>query len=562
MDAYSMTCTAPTLRHMSRIHQDLRSIHFQRISGLECKSLDPLQSQSQHPVKSPRHDGKSPHIGIIGAGLAGLRCADILAQHGIQVTILEARNRIGGRVLQDKLGNGHTVDVGPNWIHGTKTNPILDIAKETGTALGTWDTGSYVFNEDGKLYDLAEGETYSTMMWDIVQAAFKYSNQHTNDIDPSESLFDFFKTKLTELIPDTTEDWQKKRNIVLRMADLWGAFVGSPVEKQSLKFFWLEECIEGENLYCAGTYTKILKYIAAPALKSAAIQYDTTVAKMHARQHAEDPVRVTLTTGAQLSFDDLVVTCPLGWLQKNPTAFDPPLPAPLTRSINTIGYGCLEKVYIAFPKAFWLNPDPKINNRKMEGFAQWLSPSFALDTNPNRWTIEVVELASLDPKVSHPTLLFYIYGEQSAHIVSTVTSLATQAEKDKFLYAFFAPYYTRLPNYTPSDTDCQPTCSYATTWLADDLAGNGSYANFQVGLEQGDRDIRTMREGWPAAGIWLAGEHTAPFVALGTATGAYWSGESVGRRIAEAHEISSTSSPTTAAAPDTNGQATNEKVLV
>lgn len=37
MDAYSMTCTNPALRHMSRIYQDLRSIHFQSISGLSSK---------------------------------------------------------------------------------------------------------------------------------------------------------------------------------------------------------------------------------------------------------------------------------------------------------------------------------------------------------------------------------------------------------------------------------------------------------------------------------------------------------------------------------------------
>ena len=82
-------------------------------------------------------------------------------------------------------------------------------------------------------------------MWDIVQAAFKHSNKYSAEIDPSESLLDFFKVKLKELIPESTEDWQRTREIVLQMADLWGAFVGSPVERQSLKFFWLEECIEG-----------------------------------------------------------------------------------------------------------------------------------------------------------------------------------------------------------------------------------------------------------------------------------------------------------------------------
>jgi hypothetical protein len=44
-----------------------------------------------------------------------------------------------------------------------------------------------------------------------------------------------------------------------------------------------------------------------------------------------------------------------------------------------------------------------------------------------------------------------------------------------------------------------------------------------------------MREGLPSRGLWFAGEHTAPFVALGTVTGAYWSGESVGQRIAKAY---------------------------
>jgi phytoene dehydrogenase-like protein len=40
----------------------------------------------------------TPHIGIVGAGISGLRCAEVLLNHGFQVTILEARDRIGGRV--------------------------------------------------------------------------------------------------------------------------------------------------------------------------------------------------------------------------------------------------------------------------------------------------------------------------------------------------------------------------------------------------------------------------------------------------------------------------------
>lgn len=451
-------------------------------------------------------------------------------------------------MYQDRLANGHVVDVGPNWIHGTNNNPILDLARETDTAFGSWEASSNVFDEDGQPYSPEEGESYSTMMWDIVQAAFKHSNRNSAEIDPSESLLDFFKAKLRETIPETTEGWSRKRDIVLQMADLWGAFVGSPVERQSLKFFWLEECIEGENLFCIGTYAKILERIAAPALRGANIRLGTVVSKIHARAQPNAPVGVTLAANTEhLDFDELVVTCPLGWLQKHPDAFEPSLPKYLTNAINHISYGCLEKVYISFPRAFWLattggkgssSDDGGASSeiRKMTGFAQWLSPRFAPTTNPSRWTIEVVELASLaNPGgAPHPTLLFYTYGAQSAYDVATLAALKPE-QRDERLYELFAPYYSKLPGFSADNPDCTPSCAYATSWLADELAGGGSYANFQVGLEAGDADIRTMREGWPSAGIWLAGEHTAPFVALGTATGAYWSGESVGSRIADVY---------------------------
>jgi monoamine oxidase len=46
----------------------------------------------------PMEDSTKRHICIVGAGISGLRCADVLLSHGFQVTILEARQRIGGRV--------------------------------------------------------------------------------------------------------------------------------------------------------------------------------------------------------------------------------------------------------------------------------------------------------------------------------------------------------------------------------------------------------------------------------------------------------------------------------
>lgn len=146
---------------------------------------------------------------------------------------------------QVQLPNSHWVDLGPNWIHGTDDNPILDLAKETGTIYGNWDTTSNAFDDSGTQFCQEDAEQYATAMWDIIQEAFKYSNQSCHEIDSQTSLLDFFKTKVVDKIPSTTPDFEKKRSIILQMCEQWGAFVGSAVSTQSLKYFWLEECIEG-----------------------------------------------------------------------------------------------------------------------------------------------------------------------------------------------------------------------------------------------------------------------------------------------------------------------------
>lgn len=185
----------------------------------------------------------------------------MLLRSGFRVTVLEARNRLGGRIFQERLPNGHLIDVGANWIHGTTDNPIMDLVKETKTIVGVWDNRSYVFDEDGKLLPLEEGEKYSTLMWNIIEDAFEYSNKHGAEIDAEKSLLDFFQEQVPKRIPDTEEGFERQRHILLQMAELWGNFVGSPLCRQSLKFFWLEECIEGgktEPSHCHSSHAPAL----------------------------------------------------------------------------------------------------------------------------------------------------------------------------------------------------------------------------------------------------------------------------------------------------------------
>ncbi|KAI9871352.1 MAG: hypothetical protein M1830_002993 [Pleopsidium flavum] len=485
--------------------------------------------------------------------MAGLRCAEVLINHGIKVTILEGRNRTGGRVHQS-THLGHLVDVGPNWIHGTDHNPILDLAAETNTTTHSIGERQSIFDLLGRIMNEKKATEYSELVWGIVADAFKHSNNDSAGIPPDRSLQDFFREKVKEKA--VSEDEQK---ILLQMAQMWGAFVGDPIDKQSLKFFWLEECIEGENLFVASTYKAILDRVAKTARASADIQFSKTVTSIESLSSltdTENPKTLLRTAcGSTQIFDEVVITAPLGWLKRNKSAFVPPLPARISQAIDNISYGRLEKVYITFPSAFW---DEPLSNQKQQtetpkdagtedthhypGFTHFLSPQYAPTTNPKNWNQELVNLAALPSSCAHPTLLFYIYGPCSTHITSLIANL--DPDSPAYLTAlaeFFHPYYSLLPNYTPTDPSCSPKKCLATSWSTDPLAGYGSYSNFQISPPNAkdavelDKDIEALRTGLPERGVWLAGEHTAPFVALGTVTGAWWSGEGVGRRIVSAY---------------------------
>lgn len=77
---------------------------------------------------------------IVGAGLSGLRAASLLTEQGIECKVLEARDRIGGRVLSTPNPNGPDLgkfDLGPTWFWPQHERSIANLVKELN--LGTFD---------------------------------------------------------------------------------------------------------------------------------------------------------------------------------------------------------------------------------------------------------------------------------------------------------------------------------------------------------------------------------------------------------------------------------------
>jgi hypothetical protein len=131
-------------------------------------------------------------------------------------------------------------------------------------------------------------------------------------------------------------------------------------------------------------------------------------------------------------------------------------------------------VYINFSRAFWRGGVGDAEQR-FTGHIQFLAPSYAEDTNPERWTQESIDLSSMPGEVAHATILFYIYGGQSIALAEKLESLPSIEAQQQYLVDFYKPYFSRLPNYEEGSDDCIPITCLATSWVADDLAGNGSY---------------------------------------------------------------------------------------
>jgi monoamine oxidase len=88
---------------------------------------------------------------VVGAGLAGLAAARTLARDGAGVIVLEARDRVGGRTLNEPLGDGKVVEIGGQWV-GPTQDRLYELAGELGVeTFPTYIEGENVLDLGGRL---------------------------------------------------------------------------------------------------------------------------------------------------------------------------------------------------------------------------------------------------------------------------------------------------------------------------------------------------------------------------------------------------------------------------
>ncbi len=274
---------------------------------------------------------------VLGAGIAGLAAARTLADKGLSVIIIEARNRIGGRMWTD-TSLGVPLDLGASWIHGVKGNPIAELAKQFGitTVASDYDNG-VVYDFDG--HQMSDSE-YNEMedLFESIYAEVEKMQEDTDDDMPLQQAFD-------QVIADKNLSAEELRRLQFVIEGNFALEVGANPEHLSLWEWDQDKEFGGDDVVFPKGYYQITDALA----NGLDIRLDV---KVESVSYGADGVDVETSSGRFVA-DKAVVTFPLGVLKQAAVKFDPPLPESKQTAIDRLDMGVLNKVYLKFPEAFW-----------------------------------------------------------------------------------------------------------------------------------------------------------------------------------------------------------------
>lgn len=274
---------------------------------------------------------------VIGAGMAGISAAKELQENGYEVTILEARDRIGGRIFtNDSLGT--PLDFGASWIHGPIGNPITSLVNKYDIKYKTTDFEStYVFDADGSsVTNRKVTEITEDAQW-LMKKAAKYAYKQDDDISLGSAI-DYILSQ---------EDVQNDQYMRLLewMITSMEMNAGTDYSKMST-WYGSDSGFLGDDRLFPGGYGQLVNLMSS----SLTIQNNQVVQEIEC-----DGSNAKVTTDKGVFESDWVIlTVPLGVLQKESIRFNPPLPDYKTKAIKEeLAMGLLNKIGLKFSEKFW-----------------------------------------------------------------------------------------------------------------------------------------------------------------------------------------------------------------
>ncbi len=444
------------------------------IKGLAGAALLPSLGRCASPAT-----GKQSNILIIGAGIAGLAAARMLADAGQTPIIIEARDRIGGRLHTSRLWPDLPADLGAPWTHGTNGNPLTALTKMAGMQGVETSYDSAELHIDPALR--ARGVRAAGTDWaeGVVERALAKAEALNQDISVQAAV----DSILPPAQRTPSQDAQLRFYLASNYEQEYGGSVGQ------LSAWHIDDAGEydGADQLFPGGYDQLATYLAN-GLDIRLGQKVTQIAWQ------DSDAAVTLANGDVLRADTVIITVPLGVLKANAIAFDPPLPTRWQNAINALGMGLLNKHFLRFNAPFW-DPD-----------ADWHE---FLHDSPGDWG-QWVSLA----RIGAPCLLGFT-GADAALAMESLDDAAIIDNAHQALRRMFG-------NTTPV-----PKAAQITRWNRDPFA-LGSYSFTAMGSSSKDRAALAKPEG----ALVLAGEAAHPLYP-GTVHGALLSGQQAARQLLE-----------------------------